>query len=144
MKSMQDAKAELTAMMAAYAAKSAALTASREAECNLPPTAEEIVENEIRREKNRRDQAAKALVAADNVAAIAALDMLVPLTLDEVKSLPHVASEYVDCNCHRYGAVVKRSWQHLNQYSQRQSLVEWVAVVTVNQLTLAQVKSLRK
>ena len=143
MKSMQDAKAELAAMMAAYAAASATATASYEAECNLPPTAEDLAEDEIRRENNRLAQAAKALVVADNLAAIAALDLLGTLTLDEVKSLPHMASEFVDCECPKYSAVVESYLAHRNPSSNQQSLVEWVAVVTVSRLTLAQVKSLR-
>ena len=128
-------------MLADYAEQSAALTAAYEAACNAPPTAEDLAWSENRQAEVAAEQAAKAAVAADNAAAIALLEKLLPLTVEQVESLPHRHGEYVDCVV-TYGAIVKTYFAHRNPYSDHQSKIDWVAVVKTGELTLAMVQGL--
>jgi hypothetical protein len=132
----------LAEMMAAYAAKSAALTAAYDAECNAPPTAEDIAHADIRRAEITSEQIRRAEIAEDNEAAIAALDLLTPLTAEQIEKLPHSKRELVDCKTPKFGVVLKSHWAHRNTHSNRQSLIEWVAVVKTHDLTSEMVKSL--
>jgi hypothetical protein len=128
-------------MLAEYAAKSAALTAAYDAECNAPPTAEDVAYSELRRAEIAAEQIRREEVAADNAAAIAALSLICPLTADQVEALPHNKREYVDCVTPKFGAVLK-SYHAYRGNSNRQSLIQWVAVVDEKKLTGEMVRSL--
>lgn len=142
MKSLSNAQADLAAMMAAYAAQSAALTAAYEAECNAPPSAEQVANDQLRRDQVALEQAAKAAIASDNAAAIAAIALICPLTAEQVEALPHYKTELVDCQIPKLGVLLKRHFAYRNANSNRQSQIDWVAIVDSKQLTMANISHL--
>lgn len=137
---MKSPQEELAAMMAAYAAQSAAMTADFEAELDAPPSAEEEEFAQLRRERVKAQQAEKAAIAEDNAAAIAALSLLCPLTAEQIEILPHHIKELVDSVTPQFGVVLKSYLAHRNANSDRQSRVDWVSVVDASKLTAAMVE----
>jgi len=81
-------------------------------------------------------------VAADNAAAILALEKLLPLTVEQVESLPHHKQELTDCVCPKYGAVIK-SHKAPSRYGHGNCTYSWVAVVSLDKITSAAVASLK-
>jgi hypothetical protein len=128
-------------MLAEYSAKSAALTAAYDAECNAPPTAEQIAAAEIRRAEIAAEKAAQAEIAADNASAIELLGSLLPLTVEQCESLPHFKTELVDRACPKYGAVIK-SHRAPSRYGHGTCTYSWVVQVSAKEITLAMVQAL--
>ena len=133
---------DYAALRAAQCAEERERELAADRRCAWEYTPEGIAEAEIRRAEIAVVRAAKALIVTDNAAAIALLETFLPLTVEQVQSLPHSNSEYVDHVTPKYGAVIKTYRAHRNAHSNRQSKIDLVAEVKTGELTLAMVQVL--